>query len=77
MAIVRDLTVGFRGANSKIERVSTTIPADWVSGERDALAEIYDNQKLRTRLSVAAGTAIWAEIGDPYDDKPTSVRSVF
>jgi hypothetical protein len=67
MALVRDVTVGFRGANNKIERVITTVPAEWVSGELDALAEIYDNSKLRTRLSVAPGSAIWAEISDPYE----------
>jgi hypothetical protein len=70
MAIVRSVHVGFQGANRKIEQYSTTIPADWVSGEKDALTEVYENQKLRTRLSVAPGTAIWAEISEPYDDSP-------
>jgi hypothetical protein len=67
MSLLRQVTVGFRGANNKIERVTTSIPAEWVSGDRDALAEIYDNPKLRTRLSVAPGSAVWAEISDPFD----------
>lgn len=67
MALVRSVTIGFRAANNKIERVETTIPADWVSGDRDALSEIYDNPKVRTKISVAEGAAIWAEIGEPWD----------
>ena len=67
MALVRTVTVGFQGANKKIERVTVNIPADWVSGERDALHEIHDNEKLRTRLAVTPGTALWAEIGEPWD----------
>jgi hypothetical protein len=74
MAMVRDVTVGFRGANNKIEKVSDAVPADWIIGDRDALAEIYDNPKLRTRISVAEGAAIWAQIGDPYDDTPQAYR---
>lgn len=68
MAMIREVTVGFQGQNRKIERVSATIPAEWVSGKRDALTEIYENDRLRTRLSVTPGSALWAEIGDPYDD---------
>lgn len=68
MAMVRQVEVGFQGANRKIEKVSTTIPADWVTGQKDALSEVYENQKLRTRLSVQPGTAVWAEISDPFDD---------
>jgi len=68
MALKRDVTVGFRGANNKIERVIVTIPAEWVRGDRDAMLELTDNAKLRTRLSVAANAPIWVEIGDQYDD---------
>lgn len=74
---MRVVTVGFRGANNKLEQISTTIPADWVTGERDALTEVYDNQKLRTRLSVAPNNAVWAEISDPFDDQPGTVRVSF
>lgn len=72
--MVRDVTVGFRGANNKIEKVSDAVPAEWITGDRDALAEIYDNPKLRTRISVAEGAAIWAQIGDPYDNSPQAYR---
>lgn len=70
MAMVRAVRVGFKGANGKIERVETTVPADWISGDKDALTEIFDNDKVRTRLSVTPGAAIWAEISAPYDNSP-------
>lgn len=74
MAMVRTVTVGFQDANRKIEQVSSTIPADWVTGDKDALFEIYNNDRLRTRLSVAATTALWAEISDAFDDSPRGRR---
>jgi hypothetical protein len=75
MAMVRTVSVGFQGANRKIEQISSTIPADWVTGDRDALHEIYNNEKLRTRISVAPSTAIWAEISAPFDDSPVGFRA--
>ena len=66
-ALVREVTVGFQGPNKKIERVSATVPADWISGKRDALVEVYENTQLRARLAVTPGTALWAEISDPFD----------
>jgi hypothetical protein len=68
MTLKRDVTVGFRGANNKIERVVVTVPAEWISGEKDAMREIVENQKLRTRLSVNPEAALWVEISEPYDD---------
>ena len=65
--LVREVTVGFQGPNKKIERVSATVPADWITGTRDALVEVYNNAQLRTRLAVTPGTALWAEIGDPFE----------
>jgi hypothetical protein len=72
MKMVREVTIGFQGAGKKIERVTATVPAEWISGAHDALSEIYNNSKLRTRLSVAPGTALWAEISEPYDDSPAA-----
>lgn len=76
MAMVRDVTIGFQGAGKKIETVHATIPADWVSGENDALSEIEENPKVRSRIAVVLGTALWAKIGDPYDDSPDSYRAI-
>jgi hypothetical protein len=67
MPFVRTITVGFQGANRKIEKVSVDVPAAWVSGDRDALFEIEHNERLRTRLAVTPGTALWAEIGEPWN----------
>jgi hypothetical protein len=69
MALKRDVTVGFRGANNKIERVNVVVPAEWISGDKDAMREIVENTKLRTRLSVNPETALWVEIGEEYDDE--------
>ena len=76
MTMVRDVTVGFQGAGKKIESVHATIPADWVTGENDALSEIEDNPKVRSRIAVALGTAVYAKIGDPYDDSPQAYATV-
>jgi len=67
MASIRTVTVGFQGPNRNIERVTIQIPADWVTGERDALVEIENNERLRTRLAVRHGAALWAEIGEPWE----------
>ncbi len=67
MALIRDVSVGFQGSSGKIERVEAQIPADWVSGEKDALHEIYENQRVRTRIAVTPGSALWATIGEPWD----------
>jgi hypothetical protein len=69
MALKRDVTVGFRGANNKIERVDVVVPAEWVSGDKDAMREIVENAKLRTRLSVNPEAALWVQISDVYDDE--------
>jgi hypothetical protein len=68
--LLREVIVGFQGPNKKIEQVSVSVPADWISGSRDALVEIHENQQLRTRLAVAPGAALWAQISDPYEDSP-------
>jgi hypothetical protein len=70
VALMREVRIGFRGANNKIERVSVSVPAEWISGNRDAKVEILENEKLRTRLSVNPDAAVWIEISDPYNDTP-------
>lgn len=67
MAMVRTVIVGVRGANNKLETHRTSIPADWVDGNKDALKELYDNDQLRTKISVAPGAAVFCEIGEPHD----------
>jgi hypothetical protein len=75
MSLLRAVSVGFQGPNRKIEEVTATIPAEWVTGDRDALTEIYENNKLRTRIAVTPGAALWAKISDPYNPV-SSVRVV-
>jgi hypothetical protein len=67
MALLRAIEVGFEGPNKKIERVNDVVPAEWITGKRDALTEIYENENLRTRLAVKPGAAIWAKISEPTD----------
>jgi hypothetical protein len=67
MSLTRLVIVGFRGPGGKIEKVTQEIPADWVTGELDALHEVYNNQRLRTKIAVAPDTVIWAQISDPRD----------
>lgn len=70
MGMRRAVTVGFRGANNKIEQVSVSVPAEWISGTRDAMSELVENSQLKTRLSVNPAAAIWVEISEPYEENP-------
>ena len=72
MTMVRDVEIGFQGAGRKLETVRTTIPAEWVSGENDAMSEVEDNPKVRTRIAIALGSALWAKISEAYDDSQPS-----
>jgi len=67
MALVRTVTVGFRGAGGKLEKVEDQVPADWLSGDGDAMEEVKTNKKLRTRIAVDPNAVIYAKIGDPWD----------
>jgi hypothetical protein len=67
MALIRSVTVGIRVSGSKIQEIVDHIPAEWVVGDKDALSEIYDNQQLRSIISVAPGQAVWAKISKPYE----------
>lgn len=67
MANLRTVTVKLRGPAGKYETISEDVPADWISGENDAMEEILSNKKLRTRLSVNAEFLVSAQISEPWD----------
>ena len=66
-ALVRTVEVGFKGANNKLEKVSDEVPAEWISGENDAMAEVVNNAKLRTRFAVNPMAVVYARISEPWD----------
>jgi hypothetical protein len=73
MAMKRRVTVGF-GGPGKIEKVTVMIPSEWITGTRDAMVEVTENEKLRTMLSINPGAALWVEISDPFDDEYAIIR---
>jgi hypothetical protein len=56
---------------NKTQTLTERIPADWVSGEKDALSEVLENKKIRTKIAVVAENVISAQISDPRDPDET------
>jgi hypothetical protein len=67
MALVRMIKVLVKLPGNKTETLRDTIPADWVSGDKDAISEVLQNPKVRTKIAVVAEHIISVQIGDPYD----------
>lgn len=67
MALVRSVRVLVKLPGNKTQTLSENIPAEWVTGEKDALSEVLENPKLRTKISVMPDHVISAQISDPYD----------
>jgi hypothetical protein len=73
MALVRTIRVLVKLPGNKTQTITESVPADWVSGEKDAITEVLENAKVRTKIAVSADYLISAQISDPWD--PTqSVR---
>lgn len=70
MALVRTVTVGIRDAGGKVHVVTHDVPEDWASGERDAMVEVAENERLRTRFAVDPASVVYAKIGEPRDPNP-------
>ena len=66
--MVRDVTVSFQGPGRSIEKIVANVPAEWISGDRDAMLELTSNEKLRSRIAVEAEAVLAVQISDPYDD---------
>ena len=67
MTMVRRVTVLVKLPGNKTQSLSENIPADWVTGEKDALSEVLENPKIRTKIAVVADHVISAQISDPWD----------
>lgn len=75
MALIRTLTVLVKLPGNKTEKLVENIPADWVTGEKDALSEVLENAQIRTRIAVVQEYIISAQISQPWD--PSNAGRVF
>lgn len=67
MAYIRTVTVLVKLPGNKSETLVESIPADWVSGDKDAISEVLENPKIRTRIAVVPEYIISAQITEPWD----------
>ena len=74
MALQRMITVLVKLPGNKTQTLEESVPAEWVSGERDAISEVLQNEQVRTKIAVLAEHVISVQISDPFD--PDAVTRV-
>jgi hypothetical protein len=67
MALYRTITVLLKLPGNKTQTIAERVPAEWITGDKDAMSELLDNPQVRTRISVAADHVISVQITNPYD----------
>jgi hypothetical protein len=72
MALLRTITVLVKLPGNKTETLRQNVPAEWISGDKDAMSEVIDNPKVRTKISVVREHLISVQIGDPWDSAAAS-----
>lgn len=71
MATIRTITVLVKLPGNKTQTLKQNVPAEWIAGDRDAMSELLQNDKVRTKISVQAEQVISVQISDPYDSTGT------
>lgn len=71
MAYERTISVLLKLPGNKTQTLTESVPAEWISGEKDAISEVLENPKIRTKIAVVAEHVISAQISDPYDPNAT------
>jgi hypothetical protein len=67
MALVRTITVLLKLPGNKTQKITERVPAEWITGDKDAISEVLENPKVRTRIAVAADHVISVQISNPWD----------
>ena len=67
MALIRTVTVLLKLPGNKTETIKEHVPAGWISGKKDAISEILENEQVRTKIAVVAEHVISVQIGEPWD----------
>lgn len=65
--MIRTIKVLVKLPGNKTQTLTETVPADWISGNRDALTELLQNEKVRTKISVQPDHVISVQISDPWN----------
>ena len=72
MSLVRTISVLVKLPGNKTQTIRENVPADWITGEKDAISEILENQKVRTKIAVVADHIISVQISNPWDPAGTA-----
>jgi hypothetical protein len=67
MSLIRTVKVIVKLPGNKTETLTESIPGEWVAGDKDALSEVLENPKIRTKIAVVQEHVISAQISDPWD----------
>jgi hypothetical protein len=67
MALTRTITVLLKLPGNKTQSIVESVPAEWISGDKDAISELLENPKIRTKIAVVVEHVISVQISDPYD----------
>jgi hypothetical protein len=76
MALIRTIRVMVKLPGNKTETITEHIPADWVAGDKDALSEVLENPRIRTKIAVVQEHVISAQISDPWEPRDGGIRIV-
>jgi len=67
MALERTITVLLKLPGNKTQTITQSVPADWINGDKDAISEVLENPRVRTKIAVVADHVISVQISEPWD----------
>ena len=67
VAMIRTIKVLVKLPGNKTQTLTETVPAEWITGDRDALSELLQNDKVRTKISVNADHVVSVQISEPWN----------
>ena len=61
------ITVGFQAANRSIKEITDEVPEEWIPKDYAEAAEVLNVPQVRRRITIA-GTPLYVQISEPYED---------